>query len=368
MVKIIFFATLVLFPFGQLFKIGFVNLFDVTVLLLAIVTLWRRPKFPNWYRYFVYFLASCIFGLLINHSLFSISSVLYLLRLWSYSMIAIYVYNFYKSKNLYTIYNILLSVSIFSAIFGWIQYFIWPDLTALKYLGWDDHLLRMVGTFLDPTYLGLILVLGAIIALEKKYYFAFLFLIFSLAFTYSRSSYLALFVVFIIDFIQNKNIKKFVILNLLFLFFVFVLPKGIGEGTTLTRTVSGNNKLINYTETIEIFKKSPVFGVGFNNMCVARQKLIGDTNIDSHACNGADSSIIFLLATTGVIGLIIFMNMVYRIWYIDPTQYTKYNILHTSFVAVLIHSLFANSLFYPHIMFWIFCLVGLQTEVDSKRS
>ncbi len=368
MVKIIFFAALVLFPFGQLFKIGFVNLFDVAVLLLAVITLLLRPKFPNWYKYFVYFLISCLFGLFVNHSLFTIPSALYLIRLWSYSMVAIYVFNFYKSKNLYTIYNILLSVSVFSAIFGWLQYLLWPDLTSLKYLGWDDHLLRMVGTFLDPTYLGLILVLGSIIALHKKYYFAFLFLIFSIAFTYSRSSYLALFAVFIIDFIQNKNIKKFVICNLVFVILLLVIPKGVGEGTNLARTVSGNNKIVNYVETIEIFNVSPVFGVGFNNICAARQKYLGDVNTESHACNGSDSSILFLLATTGVVGLIMFVYMVYRIWYMEPPQHTTYNILHTGFVVVLIHSLFANSMFYPHIMFWIFCLIGLQTEVDSKRS
>jgi hypothetical protein len=366
MVKIIFFTALVLFPFGQLFKLGIFNLFDIAVLLLAIITLSRRPKYPNWYRYFVYFLVACIFGLLIKYSLFSISSALYLLRLWSYSMVAVYVFNFYKSKNLNTIYNILLSVSIFSAIFGWLQYFIWPDLTALKYLGWDDHLLRMVGTFIDPTYLGLILVLGSIIAVNKKYYFAFLFLIFSIAFTYSRSSYLAMFAVFIADLIRNKNIKKFVIFNLLFLLFLFVLPKGIGEGTTLTRTVSGNNKLVNYSETLEIFKKSPVFGVGFNNICQARQKYLGDVNTESHSCNGADSSILFLLATTGVVGLILLIGC--GLWIVDLNHSTNYLILTASLFAVFIHSLFANSIFYPHIMFWIFCLIGLQTEVNSKSS
>ena len=66
-----------------------------------------------------------------------------------------------------TVINSLLAVSIASSVFGILQYLIWSDLTALKYLGWDDHLLRMVGTFLDPTYLGLILVLGIIIASEK---------------------------------------------------------------------------------------------------------------------------------------------------------------------------------------------------------
>ncbi len=350
MVKIIFFAILVIFPFGQLFKIGFVNLFDVAVLLLAMVTLWIRPKYPEWYKYFIYFLLSCVFGLILNYSLFSIHSALYLLRLWSYSMVAIYISNF--SSDLKANSQRLVTVAVASAIFGWLQYLIWSDLTALKYLGWDDHLLRMVGTFLDPTYLGLIFVLGAILAFRHNLKIIIYFLLFSLAFTYSRSSYLiaVLFLLF----------KKKYYAILFFALVILFLPKNIGEGTNLARTVSGNNKLTNYVETVEIIKNSPVLGVGFNNICKARQVYLGDTNTDSHGCNGSDSSILFLIATTGVVGLIMFVSFIVKI----PKSYT----LIISFVVVLIHSLFANSLFYPHIMFWLFALLGLETKGDSQRS
>lgn len=355
MVKTIFFATLVVFPFGQLFKISIFNLFDLLVLLLAVATFLKRPKYPEWYKYFVYFILASILGLLINSSLFTVHGSLYLLRLWSYSMIAICISNF--SSELKANSQRLMAVAIASAIFGWLQYLIWPDLTVLKYLGWDDHLLRMVGTFLDPTYLGLILVLGSIIALQKRFYLAFVFLAFSLLFTYSRSSYLALFFVFLFDFVKNKKMFRFLLLNSIFLL-LFFLPKNIGEGTTLTRTASANNKLINYQETYQIFKKSPLFGVGFNNICKAREIYLLDQKTESHACNGADSSTLFLLATTGVIGLLLFLSFISKL----PTNY----ILVTSFLAVLLHSSFANSMFYPQVMFWMFALVGLAGKVNNK--
>lgn len=353
--KIIFFTTLVLFPFGQIFKFGIFNLFDIAVLLLALVTIFKKPKYPMWYTYFIYFLVSCLFSLLINYSLFSLNGLLYLVRFWSYSMIAIYIFNYLKDKNV-AIYS-LLAVSVASAIFGWIQYLIWPDLTILKYLGWDDHLLRIVGTFLDPTFLGLILVLGAIIALHKNHYLVFALLALSVLFTYSRSSYLALFLIFLFDFVKSKNIFRLLILNSIFLI-LFLLPKNIGEGTNLARVVSGNNKLINYEETIEIIKKSPAVGIGFNNLCIARQKYLDDSNIGSHSCNGSDSSILFILATTGIVGLILFLGFI--------TKITFSQILIPSFFAVLLHSAFANSFFYPHIMFWLFALVGLGSKGNSK--
>ncbi|MEK7169148.1 MAG: O-antigen ligase family protein [Patescibacteria group bacterium] len=347
--KIIFFTALVVFPFGQLLKLGIFNLFDALVLLLAVITFFKKPIYPEWYRYFIYFIISCVLGLILNYPLLTINSVLYLVRLVSYSLVAVYISNYYK-KTIINSYLLILSCT--AAVLGWLQYLLYPDLTSLKYLGWDDHLLRMIGTFLDPTFLGLILVLGIIIAIQYKYKKIVYFLLFSLAFTYSRSSYLvaSLFLLF----------KQKYIALIFFVLVILVLPKNIGEGTTLTRTVGGNSKLINYQETIEIVKQSPVFGVGFNNICSARQKYLNDTNSTSHACNGADSSILFMMATTGIVGTILFLSFV--------LQVTSSPILLSSFLIIILHSVFSNSLFYPHIMFWLFTLVGLQTKTDSQRS
>jgi len=348
--KIIFFTTLVLFPFGQLFKVGIFNAFDVVILLLALITIFKKPIYPKWYKYFIYFLLFGLFSLLINLNLFEIKSLLYLVRLWSYSLIAVYVFNFVTDRKV--VIKSLIAISVVSAVFGWIQYLIWPDLTALKYLGWDDHLLRMVGGFLDPTYLALIIVLGVVIAVYDQNKKILYFLLISLAFTYSRSSYLVATL-----FLLYK--KKFIAL-IIFALTILIIPKMIGEGTNLARTVSGSNKLINYQETIEIFKKSPVIGVGFNNICAARRLYLNDNNSESHACNGSDSSILFLLVTTGIIGLILFINFIIHV----PAT----PVLQISFIAVFIHSLFANSLFYPHIMFWLFVLLGLKTKVSSQSS
>ena len=346
--KIIFFATLIIFPFGQIFKIGYFNLIDIAVVLLALITFCKKPKYPNWYRYFIYFILTCLFSLVVNYKFFEIKSLLYLIRLLSYFYVAIYIFNFISDKK--NVVNSLLAISISSAIFGWIQYFIWPDLTSLKYLGWDDHLLRMVGTFLDPTFLGLILVLGMIIAVQQKHRKIIYFLLFSLAFTYSRSSYLVA-----VLYLFSK--KKFLTLVVFFVI-ILLLPKNIGEGTNLARTASAENKLINYQETIEIIKKSPVIGVGFNNICPAKVYYFKTMDTDSHACSGADSSILFILATTGIIGLILFISLIKHTF--------NDQLLIISFAAILLHSIFVNSLFYPHIMYWIFILLGLGSKTDSE--
>lgn len=344
--KIIFATILILFPLGQLTKINGVNLIDIAVGLLAVITILKRPKYPEWFRYFIYFILFCLFGLVINFSLFTFSSLLYLVRLFSYALVAVYVSKFVKDKTAVGCW--LLTISVTSAALGWAQYLLIPDTRFLFNFGWDDHLYRMVGTFFDPTYLALILLLGVVISLQQKSYKAFWFLLISIAFTYSRATYLALGL-----FLLFK--RKFLAI-VVFAIVVLLLPKMLSEGTDFGRVVSGNNKIENYKETIQIFLQSPAVGVGFNNICMARE----NRDLESHSCNGADSSVLFLLATTGVVGFILFINFV--------SYVPKLSILNYSFLIVMVHSTFANSLFYPHIMLWLFILVGLQTKVSGQRS
>jgi hypothetical protein len=354
--KALLFTSLVIFPFGQITKLGPISFLDVIVFLIAIYTLLRKPKIPSWYIYFLSFILFGFFSWGVNafilKSDFLVRGLMYGVRLLVYSIIPIFIYNFFKAqKDRKFIINSLLSVSIITAVFGWIQYINWPNLVALKYLGWDDHLYRLVGTFLDPTFTSIILVLGSIIALKENRKLSLIFLGISILFTYSRISYLV-FILLLVYF------RKYLIV-FLFVVSIFFLPKNMGgEGVNLVRTSSTNLKIINYKETLKIITKSPVIGVGFNNLCPARQIYLNDTNITSHSCFGSDSSILFILATTGIIGLFLFISFIFSI--------PSYPLLTISFLAVLIHSTFANSLFYPWVMFWIFILLGLGSKINSK--
>lgn len=356
--KIIFTSILIVFPLGQLIKFGMFNLFDVLVGLLAIYTIFKKPqpkagpplveKYPKWFSYFLSFILFGLFSWIFNYFVFNnilaFKGLLYLFRLFIYSYVAIYVFNFYRKK---IIIYYLLILSCASATLGWFQYIFLPDVRFLQFLGWDDHLYRMVGTFLDPAFLALIFLLGIVIALYQKRTKLLYFLLFSLVFTYSRATYLALGIFLIL--------KKKYFAILVFVIAVLMLPKMLSEGTDFTRTVSSYNKLENYKQTLEIIKKSPSLGIGFNNICLAKKS----TDVNSHSCFGADNSILLILATTGVIGLIMLLYAI---------SHMPYGIiLKASFLLVLVHGLFTNSLFYPHIMFWLFSLVGLGSKVNRKR-
>src|SRR3989344_2785491 len=87
--KIIFFTSLVVFPFGQLFKVGIFNLFDILIVLLALFTIYKKPQYPSWFRYFIYFVTAGLFSWIANYFIFGntlfFNGLLYLVRLFAYS-------------------------------------------------------------------------------------------------------------------------------------------------------------------------------------------------------------------------------------------------------------------------------------------
>lgn len=297
----------------------------------------------------------------------------------------------------------LLKLSVFAtAIFGVVQYLLFPDLRYLRYFGWDDHYFRMTGTFLDPNFFGLIMVIGLGLELlagshpeagksaegsppatlyvamragrsktvdasldssvaspfrndTKTNWLRVIFYLFCLALTYSRASWVAwliLLVSWTISRIFCEPIKfdPFYLLRVLFrplkllttcflllatfLIFYFV-PKPYGEGGNLLRTASVVARENNWSQSWQIIKENPVFGVGFNNYQLA-----------SPNHTKADNSLLLVWATTGIFGFAAFVWLIFRIqpfWLILP---------------IVIHSFFNNSLFYPWVMILVWAIGG----------
>jgi len=363
--KIILFIYLALFPFGQLLKISFFNASDVLAFIALIYIFLIKKEGLRVLKPFMGFLIIALFSLL--YSVFNFKSfdiligLLYLLRFISYFYLYKLSFNIIKKdpKLKKLIFNSLLLVSFFVGVFGWIQYFYYPDLTSLKYLGWDDHLYRLAGTFLDPGFTSLIIVFGAIISFIKKKYLFLMFFLTTLAFTYSRAGYVSLIAsLFVASFIF-KRFRVFLISLVCLSVIIFLLPKPAGEGVNLTRTYSISSRIINYKETLQIFKKSPVFGIGYNNMCLGRKIYLNEEDTSSHSCSGSDSSLLLVLATTGIVGFVVFASMASKMLLNSKKGYYN-NVFLVLLSAVFVHSFFVNSLFYSWIMGYLAISASLK--------
>jgi O-antigen ligase len=376
------FLFLVIFPFGHLIRIDFNILgryipfhpLDAVVGLTLPWLLVVKNK-PKILKAIAAFLTLATFSYFFSVFFFGATAkgLLYLIRLLAYSSFFLFIWDYVKGskKRKRQIFDGLLIAIVAIAIFGWLQYFFYPDFRAFTVYECDDHLYRMVGTFFDPGFTSIFFVFGIMASVvqylefkEKKWMFFGLFLVTSLLFTYSRAGYLAFFAGLLALAAIKKYLRAVLFSILLFIVVITLLPRPGGEGVRLERTASVYARLKNYSETVEIIKKSPVIGVGYNNICAAREVILGKADYDSHACYGADSSLLFLLATTGVVG---FSTYIYLL--IKMAKSVSTNIYGQTFLAsgtaLLFHSIFVNSLFYAWVMGWMLSLLAVSIKKNN---
>lgn len=257
-------------------------------------------------------------------------------------------------------YSLLINLTVkpvyliwFSSLiagFGLIQYLLVPDTRWLLALNWDEHYYRLLSTLLDPNFTGIILVLGLILIYfyRPKARGLYGLHLAALWLTYSRSSYLALFSALAVLAVLKKKFKL-ILLAVAFAASLLLLPRPGGEGVKLERIMSVKQRLSNYRLGLEFWRQSPVFGLGFNTLRYFRD------NQASHSASGLDSSLIFVLVTSGVVGLLVYLNLLRSLW-------QKSLVLKVTLVALLVHSLFVNSLLYSFSLIWLFSLARLDKK------
>jgi hypothetical protein len=262
--------------------------------------------------------------------------------------------------------SIIYSITI-SIIIGFAQYFLYPDLRFLKYFDWDPHYFRLTGAWLDSGFSGMIYLLffiylfqlfsGSFLKIKKILLLVGSYL--AMALTYSRSSFLAFLTVGLIYSLKLKKVKYFVATMILLLSTAWLLPRKSTVSTQLERKDSVYARIENWQDSLKVSFRSPILGVGFNNYQVAQEKLI-DKNISptSHSASGADSSLFFILATTGIIGLSAYLFHIYN----SVSRSKNSLLLLASTGALLVHSIFNNSLFYSWIMIWWWIIIALEEK------
>lgn len=346
------FLVAVIYPFGQLWRINLLGtsfpLIDLAIILLAFINLIRHLSLhhrPD-NRWFIVFLLWAGLSLIINLTIHRLSipkPVFYFFRLSA--LLSLFIFPPSISPKFTRLFSLcLLSI----ATFGLIQYFVWPNLTYLDASNWDPHLNRLVGTFLDPTFTGLILLLFLLsiyfykIHNSRLKYGLMTFVYLALALTYSRSTMLCLVLASFIISQRRHHPTPFIPTLIIVILTLIILPKPYGEGTNLARNASITAKIINYREGLVLFTKSPIIGFGYNTLSQVR-----NVSPVSHAASGFDSSLLTILTTTGIIGFVLFLLGL------------NHEFVHSTFTrqvlfwVVLIHSLFANSLLFPWVLLYL---------------
>ena len=382
------FIFLILFPFGQLIRVPMhIGVYSVVLhpidviafasLIYFVLGKFQRPPLIVSFLGVIYaFFFTWILSIPVFYSNELMVGLMYLLRLLSYTGLFFLSWNviakYPKSKE--KMLSALIAVIALSAVFGWLQYLIYPDLTKYVVWGWDDHLFRMAGTFFDPGYLAVLFIFGLLASLgfyyktkKKLLIYLSVFFLISIGFTYSRAAFVALFFGVTTLVILWKRYIIIPLMVLVIFLGVLLLPRPSSSGVQLERLYSVYSRVGNYKETINLWKEYPLFGVGYNNLCLARKELSTDNSYRSHSCSGADSSVLYLLATTGVVGLLVVLGLLKDIKEVLMKNYYS-KILLSCFVALLVHSLFQNSLVYSWVVGWMFILLSLPLRITPRSA
>lgn len=377
---------------GQLIKAPISNqsgpiLLDFTILIFCIFGLIKNKlifkKLPNFLITPMIFVLIAILSLVFSPLNLTHSEILisfsYTIRLSAFILFSLLIYSKVFFKKEHNISFILISSSTILATLGILQILFIPDLSFLQSLGWDPHYFRAASTFLDPNFLGAFLVLALILLSQKSQRInkwtsiKFIILYIAIFATFSRSSYLMFFVSFVILSLLQKSLKllllTFLLTSVLLIGF-YGYTQAVSKPRNINREVSASSRLSTWQQGIKIFKQSPIIGVGFNSYRYALRQynLAEDDFNNTRGASANDSSLLFVLTTTGLAGFITYLTFLYLVIKRGLSVFFSGNYFGAVVVAgiggLLIHSIFNNTLFYPPILAWMaLCL----SQLNPKR-
>lgn len=307
-----------------------------------------------------------------------IIALLFLFRFVLYFSTFIVVVNTIKKNEVAKWLNFFLTTSVIFALLGFIQYHLFPDLSSLASLGWDPHQKRIVSTLLDPNFSGGLLTisfaaaLSLFLHLKKRIYLAVTTIIFvALLLTFSRSSYLA--VLTAVSTIGLFKSPKILIIFLAILVVSFIAIPQVKNRVigAISFDETSQARVQSWNKALAIFVNNPVFGVGFNTYRFTQAQygfFAPEQPEGGHSGAGSDSSILLVLATTGIVGTAAYLVFLFAIFKSASKQVRKSPLslgTTAAFSGLIVHSQFVNSLFFPQIIIIFFFLLGLCIVYDS---
>lgn len=416
---------------GLLFRIPFggggILLSDLLLPLFA--GLWILKKFfwdrtwPSSYLWFpgiaftIWALFTWVIGAYNLDMTAKILSLAYLVRFFSILILAISVVDLFANKRFKNLdlgkqyssfFNRLFMIIAAIVALGFLQFYIIPDISMFSTAGgFDPHMGRLLGTWMDPNFVaGLLaffipLMIGYFYGMEQrrgKIYLGILILccLYAGFLTFSRSGYLAMGLGLGIFFLFRD--PKIILLG------VLVASLGVASNEraqqrvgALTGTlkavilsdtdevdVTAKLRVESWQNTMRLWEKYPVMGVGYNTY---RYRGAEEGVVDEHyfSAGGSDSTLLTVLVTTGVIGFVLFLGFYVRIWWWNWRQYwlkkeaevkRRKTLLiapevYLGFVAgwsgIFLHCVFVNSLLFPLIFMPMLVVAGVLEQVVKKQ-
>jgi O-antigen ligase len=307
----------------------------------------------------------------------------YLIRWLVYFGLYLAVINVVRREQAESVWKALEWMVIGFAAFGIVQaialpgfaQIVYPDSEA--YLDWDPQGHRLVSTFLDPNFAGGLIVLVLLVLAARMAFGApvphwkLFLLTAAVVMTLSRSSWLALIAGgMVIASVRGHSRRLIGFAGAGLLAMVAALPWIVQFATSfnkLSLDASALVRVVSWMRALEIFSDHPIIGVGFNTYGFVRERY--GFVVPGQSAFGVDGGLLFIAVLTGVVGLALYCGILYtvlrrcrRIWQDadrDPRERGFALGVAAVTVAIVVHSIFLNSILYPFLMQPLWVLWGL---------
>jgi O-antigen ligase len=283
------------------------------------------------------------------------------------------------------------------AIFGIVQAAFLPGFAQLVYpesvlyADWDPQGHRLVSTFLDPNYAGALLTIGLLLYAGRLSSGARVpvwrvgVLLTALLLTLSRSSFAALGVgLVVVLLIRGFSTRMLKVVGVLALLATPAIPRLITFAAAFNKLsvdASALQRFIAWSRALRVFADSPIVGVGFNTYgYVGRFYGFDATGTSAFALDGG---LLFIAVMTGVVGLALYVAMLAfvmlrsrKLWRDSTASSQERGVgvgVAAITVAMVVHSLFVNSLLLPFLMeplwlLWAVPFVVMRSRAQTGRA
>lgn len=308
-------------------------------------------------------------------------SLAYLVRWMVYFAVYVVLINVVRRRHVDAVWTAVETMLLIFAAFGIVQaaflpgfaQMVYPDSRA--YLDWDIQGYRLVSTVLEPNIAAAMLLIGLLVQLARisvgvrvpRWRPITLFV--ALVLTLSRSGALG-FVAGVATILLVRGLSKRLLrwTVLVFILVALALPKLIPFAAGYGKFSTGGSaaaRIASWIELIRVFREHPVFGVGFNTFGFVHER--SGFERFGIAAYSSDGGLMFIAVLTGVVGLTIYLWMLWTIFRRCRTIWRETTIapehrglaigMAAVIVALCVHSLFVNSLLTTFVMelFWILC-------------
>ena len=231
----------------------------------------------------------------------------------------------------------------------------------------DPHINRLISTYFDPNYLACCLLIGVVISiylwrkskgasLQKRVFYglSFLFYCLTILLTKSRSGLLGLAIIaglYLLCSYDFQHIRRIHLLFVGVLLFAIIYLVFFSNITVFVRIrnfmsdPSAQARFNSWAKSFEVIKNTGFLGVGYNLIGAYNRDIYGF--VSESTANGADSSLLLIMMTTGLWGLLLWGMHLYQLFKIRNNAL----FIGSLTLAALIVCNFNNLLFYS---LWVF--------------